>query len=135
MLKALDPYKQLIKMGLLAVTVVVIFSLGSWAGCSVGKNHNSDVIQKLGKQNATLTAQLTVVNDKVEEANRQVEANKRFAKEREELAENAAKEAAKAKKELAVKHKEFEQKLKAASKDPDCQAILEQELCPLLRNY
>ena|SRR5688572_22990908 len=135
MLQALDPYKQVIKMGLLATAVIGIFSLGSWAGCSVGKRSNERAIETLTDQKATLMSQLTVISDKVEEANRQVEANKRFAKEREELAENAAREAAKAKKELAVKHKEFEQKLKSASKDPDCQAILEQELCPLLRNY
>lgn len=135
MLKQLEPYTAMIKLGLLGAAVLVVFSLGSWVGCSVGKNSNADIVRDLEKQNSTLTAQLSAVSTAVEESNRQVEANKQFAKEREKMAAAAAEEARKAKKALAAKEKEVADKLKQARKDPDCQALLEMQLCPQLRNY
>lgn len=135
MLNALKPYWSIIKAGLLLTGVLTVFSLGSWAGCSAGKRSSEARIAALTKDKDVLAAQNSAITEAVNQANKQVEANKRFAKEREEMAEKAAKDAAKAKKELAAKQKDFERRLKAAEKDPDCKAILEQRLCPLLRNY
>lgn len=135
MLPLLQPYASAIKIGVQVAIVVAIFTLGSWAGCSVGKGQSADTIKDLNEQVTTLTVQAGVTAKAVEAANAQVKANQQFAKEREKMAEDAAKDAAKAKKELASQHEDFKRKLKNAKKDPDCQAIMELELCPLLRSY
>lgn len=135
MLTALQPYASAIKIGLQVAVVAAIFSLGSWAGCSAGKSQSADTIKDLNAQVTTLTVQAGVTAKDVEEANAQVKANQQFAKEREKMAESAAKDAAEAKKKLASQHEDYKRKLKDAKKDPDCQAIMELELCPLLRNY
>lgn len=135
MLTALQPYASAIKIGLQVAVVAVIFGLGSWAGCSVGKGQSADTIKGLNEQVSTLTVQAEVTAKAVEAANAQVKANQQFAKEREKMAEDAAKDAAKAKQELTTKHREFTKKLKDAEKDPDCKAIMEMELCPILRDY
>lgn len=135
MLTALQPYASAIKIGLQVAIVVAIFTLGSWAGCSVGKGQSADTIKDLNKQITTLTLQVDADAKAVAEANAQVQANKQFAKEREKMAEDAAKDAAKAKRELDAQGRAFQKKLKDAEKDPDCKAILEMNLCPLLRDY
>lgn len=135
MLEALKPYTLAIKIGSLLVGILLAFSLGSWAGCTVGKRSNAAAIATLTNDRITLTAQLAVINGQIEESNRQVEANKQFAREREKMAEAAAKEATKAKKALAAKEKEVAEKIRQARRDPDCEALLEMQLCPQLRNY
>lgn len=135
MLEALKPYTLAIKLGSLLAGVLFIFSLGSWAGCTVGKRSNASTIATLTNDKITLTTQLSAISGQIEAANAQVEANKQFAREREKIAEEAARETAKAKKTLAAKEKEVAEKIKQARKDPDCEALLEMQLCPQLRNY
>lgn len=135
MLETLKPYMLAIKIGVLLVGVLGVFSLGSWAGCSVGKGQSASEISELKIEKGKLEVQVSSLAKDIENSNRQVEANKQFAKERQEMMEEAAKDAAKAKKALAEQRVSYEKKLKDAKKDPDCKAILEQQLCPLLQSY
>lgn len=135
MLAAIEPYLKTIKLVALGLAVVVAFGLGNKVGCSVAKQQSAEQIKTLTDEKVTLSTQLSMTAAAVEEANRQVKANQQFAKEREKMAEDAAKQAEKAKKEMDAQGRAYEKKLRDAAKNPDCKAVLEQKLCPLVMDY
>lgn len=135
LLAAIEPYLKTIKLAALALVIVASLGLGTKVGCSVARSESAETIKALTDEKATLSTQLSLTAAAVEEANRQVKANQQFAKEREKMAEDAAKEAATAKKKLDVQERAYQKKLRDAERDPDCKAILEQKLCPLVMDY
>lgn len=135
LLAAIEPYLKTIKLVALAVVIAASLGLGAKVGCSVARNESADTIKTLTDEKATLSTQLAQTAAAVEAANQQVKANKQFAKEREKMAEDAAKQAEKAKKEMDAQGRAYEKKLRDAAKNPDCKAVLEQKLCPLVMDY
>lgn len=135
MIAAIEPYLKTIKLVALALLIVASLGLGTKVGCSVARSQSAETIKTLTDEKATLTTQLSQTAAAVEEANRQVKANQQFAKEREKMAEDAAKQAEKAKKEMDAQGRAYEKKLRDAAKNPDCKAVLEQKLCPLVMDY
>lgn len=135
LLAAIEPYLKTIKLVALAVVIVASLGLGSKVGCSVARKESAEQIKTLTDEKVDLSTKLSLTAAAVEEANRQVKANQQFAKEREKLAEDAAKQADKAKKEMDAQGRAYEKKLRDAAKNPDCKAVLEQKLCPLVMDY
>lgn len=134
-LDPLKPYATMIKWIAACVLVIALLGTGAGVGCSVKENRMEAQVLKVEKerdgyrtQAETSAAALVAVND-------QTAANKKAAEDNAKAAEAATKAAEKAKADLAKRESAWQKEYAKLKKQPDCATILEQNLCPALRDY
>jgi hypothetical protein len=128
---ALTPYLNALKVAVL----LSVLLFGMWGGCAIKeKQYKVQLIEAKVDRDAAVATYNSLIED-IKRGNEKTEAARgedaRLIKENEELSKQVADE----KKKKAKEQKDWEKKLDAAAKDPDCKAILEANLCPLISDY
>lgn len=128
---AIAPYTFYLKLALLAL----LFVGGTLTGCHCQSTRNDKEVAALTTERDGYKEQATASASALTEVNRQTEANKIAAREQKERADAATEEATKQKRLLAQREDAWKKEYERLKKTPDCKNLLEQKLCPALRNY
>ncbi len=131
----IKPYLATIRVVLYGLAVVAIFGAGGFTGCKIKEHSNDKELQKITENRDYWKQQSEANAAAIAENNRQVEANKQFASEQQKIAEEAMRERDAAIKNNKQQAAAFDKKLKDASKNPDCGAVLRMNLCQILQDY
>ena len=128
---AVTPYVLYLKLAFLAV----LFLGGTFTGCKCQASRDESKIEAVEKERDGFKSQAEASATALTEVNRQTEANKRAAREQKERADEATEEATKQKRLLAQREDAWKKEYLRLKNTPDCKNLLEQNLCPALRNY
>lgn len=128
---AAQPYLIWLKLAFLAA----LFVGGVFTGCEWEEGRNSKHVAAVEKERDAYKSQSNINAAALQEVNKQFKANQQAAFEWKQRAEEAGHAADRERDKNNDLQEEFKKKLARAKKDPDCKAVMEMNICPMLRDY
>lgn len=128
---ALNPYLLWIKLGFIAL----VFLGGLWTGCDYKEGRNNKELQQEKDNVAYYQGQAKVTNEALVAMSKQAQANAAQAEKQMALAQKEKERADANKALIAKQEKEQQKELEEAFNNPDCKKVLEQKLCPLIKDF